>query len=61
MILSVSRRTDIPANYSDWFWKNWKPVFENLKIFKGNFLQVVKMIEDFIEALQEKALKKENL
>ena len=34
--------------------------FENLKNFKGNFFQVVKMVEDFIEELQEKALKKEN-
>ena len=33
--------------------------FENLKNFKGNFFQVVKMVEDFIEELQEKALKKE--
>lgn len=35
--------------------------FENLKTFKGNFLQVVKMVEDFVEELQEKALKKENI
>lgn len=35
--------------------------FENLKTFKGNFLQVVKMVEDFVEELQEKALKKETL
>lgn len=28
--------------------------------FKGNFLQVVKMVEDFTAELQEKALKKEN-
>ncbi len=34
--------------------------FEKLKTFKGNFLKVVKMVEDFIEELQEKALKKEN-
>ena len=33
--------------------------FENLKNFKGNFFQVVKMVEDFIEELQEKVLKKE--
>ena len=33
--------------------------FENGKNFKGNFFQVVKMVEDFIEELQEKALKKE--
>lgn len=35
--------------------------FENLKTFKGNFLQVVKMVEDFATELQEKALKKENI
>lgn len=34
--------------------------FEKLKTFKGNFLQVVKMVEDFTVELQEKALKKEN-
>lgn len=34
--------------------------FEKLKTFKGNFLQVVKMVEDFTTELQEKALKKEN-
>ena len=33
--------------------------FENLKNFKGNFLQVVKMVEDFLNELQEKALKTE--
>ena len=33
--------------------------FENLKTFKGNVMQVLKMIEDFIQKLQEKALKKE--
>ena len=32
--------------------------FEDLKKFKGNFFQVVKMVEDFIEELQGKALKK---
>lgn len=34
--------------------------FENLKTFKGNVMQVLKMVEDFIQKLQEKALKKEN-
>lgn len=34
--------------------------FENLKTFKGNIMQVLKMVEDFIQKLQEKALKKEN-
>ena len=34
--------------------------FENLKTFKGNVMQVLKMVEDFIQQLQEKALKKEN-
>ena len=33
--------------------------FENLKTFKGNVMQVLKMVEDFIQKLQEKALKKE--
>ena len=33
--------------------------FENLKTFKGNVMQVLKMVEDFIQQLQEKALKKE--
>ena len=33
--------------------------FENLKSFKGNVIQVLKMVEDFIQKLQEKALKKE--
>ena len=33
--------------------------FENLKTFKGNVMQVIKMVEDFIQQLQEKALKKE--
>ena len=33
--------------------------FENLKSFKGNVMQVLKMVEDFIQKLQEKALKKE--
>lgn len=34
--------------------------FENLKTFKGNVMQVLKMVEGFIQKLQEKALKKEN-
>ena len=34
--------------------------FEKLKTFKGNVMQVLKMVEDFIQQLQEKALKKEN-
>ena len=33
--------------------------FEDLKTFKGNVMQVLKMVEDFIQQLQEKALKKE--
>ena len=33
--------------------------FENLKTFKGNVMQVLKMVEDFIQKLQENALKKE--
>lgn len=33
--------------------------FENLKTFKGNVMQVLKMVEGFIQKLQEKALKKE--
>lgn len=34
--------------------------FENLKTFKGNCLQILKMVEDFVEELTAKALKKEN-
>lgn len=33
--------------------------FENLKTFNGNFFQIMKMVEDFIEELCEKALKTE--
>ena len=31
--------------------------FEKLKTFKGNVMQVLKMVDDFIEKLKEKALK----
>ena len=31
--------------------------FEKLKSFKGNVMQVLKMVDDFIEKLKEKALK----
>lgn len=31
--------------------------FEDLKAFKGNVMQILKMVDDFIEKLKENALK----